>query len=176
MKTELRKLSIDDGSDVYHLLQQILAEENGFHNDAYGLSIADFHQWLQRKWEISQGINLPGWMVPSTEYWFYVDDVPVGTIRIRHTLNDALRQRGGHIGYAIAYSYRHRGYGKLMLKAMLKEAFEQYSLTAVMLSTNSDNMASRRIIESCGGQWEKEAEGEVTYWIALDQSHIKRKS
>lgn len=167
MKTELRKLSIDDGMDVYRLLQQIPAEENGYRNDAYGLSIANYHRWLRRKCEISQGINLPDWMVPSTEYWFYVDDVPVGNIRIRHTLNEELRQRGGHIGYAIALRYRHRGYGKLMLKAMLKEAFEQYSLTAVMLSTESDNTASRHIIESCKGQWEKETEGYITYWIAL---------
>lgn len=93
--------------------------------------------------------------------------MPVGNIRLRHTLNEALRQSGGHIGYAIAPAYRHRGYGKLMLKAMLKEAKERYSLTQVMISAHIDNVASRRIIESCGGQREKENANEVIYWIHL---------
>ena len=167
MKTQLRELSVNDKEEIYHLLQQIIAEENGYHNDAYGLSKEAFSQWLIQKHDHALGKNLPDGWVPSTEYWFYVDDVPVGNIRLRHTLNEALRQSGGHIGYAIAPAYRPRGYGKLMLKAMLKEAKERYSLTQVMISAHIDNVASRRIIESCGGQREKENANEVIYWIHL---------
>lgn len=167
MKTELRELSINDGMEIYRLLQQIPMEENGYHNDANGLSQPAFVQWLIQKHDHALGKNLPEGWVPSTEYWFYVDGVPVGNIRLRHTLNEALRQSGGHIGYAIAPAYRRRGYGKLMLKAMLKEARETYSLKQVMISAHIDNIPSHRIIESCGGQWEKEATNEAIYWITL---------
>lgn len=166
MKTELRRLSVTDGKAVYELLQSIPAQECGYHNSAHGLSYEAFQAWLIQMDDYAHGINMPEWMVPSDEYWFLVDGVYVGNIRLRHYLTPALRKDGGHIGYAIAPAYRCNGYAKLMLQAVLKEA-KQLSLNEVMLTANCDNIASRRTIEACGGQLEQECEGKAIYWIKL---------
>lgn len=164
MKTALRKLSIDDAEAVYAFLQS-LPDENGYHNSAYGLSYAEFHTWLIQMNDYSEGRNMPDWMVPSSEYWFVVDDVIVGNIRLRHFLNDALRNGGGHIGYAIAPEYRGKGYAKLMLKEMIKEAKQCYKLDEILITAHIHNIASRKTIEACGGQLEKEADNQAFYWI-----------
>ena len=66
---ELKKLSADDGMDVYTLLQEIPKEENGLVNNANGLSFAEYKDWLQKKYAESQQTGLvDGWKVPSTTY------------------------------------------------------------------------------------------------------------
>lgn len=166
MKTELRQLSITDGREVYELLQQIPAQERGYSNSAHGLSYEQFQAWLIEMNDYAHGLHMPDWMVPSSEYWFLVDGSYVGNIRLRHNLTPALRKSGGHIGYAIAPAYRNKGYAKLMLQAVLQEA-RKLSLHEVMLSADSDNIASRKTIEACGGQLEKESDHKVIYWIKL---------
>jgi len=163
MKTELRQLSIHDGKAVYDFLQT-LPDENGYHNSAYQLSYDDYVAWLQKMDDYAHGRHMPDWMVPSSEYWFLVDDQIVGNIRLRHYLNDALRKGGGHIGYAIAPAYRGKGYAKLMLKEMLKVA-KAFPIDQVLLVTDIDNIASRKTMEACGGILEKEANNYAYYWI-----------
>ncbi len=46
---ELRKLSPDDGNDIYELLQLIPKDENGLINKANGLSFEEYKQWLINK-------------------------------------------------------------------------------------------------------------------------------
>ncbi len=163
MKTELRQLSIHDGRKVYDFLQT-LPDENGFHNSAYQLSYEDFLAWLKKMDDYAHGRHMPDWMVPSSEYWFLVDDQIVGNIRLRHYLNDALRKAHGHIGYAIAPAYRGKGYAKLMLKEMLKVA-KTFAIDQVLLTANIDNIASRKTMEACGGILEKEENNLAFYWI-----------
>ena len=43
---ELKRLSPDDGRDVYEMLQEIPGEENGLINKANGLSYEEFTRWL----------------------------------------------------------------------------------------------------------------------------------
>ena len=64
---ELRRLSPEDGRDVYEMLQRIPREENGLQNKASGLSWEELGQWLVKKQEesVRQGI-VDGWKVPST--------------------------------------------------------------------------------------------------------------
>lgn len=65
---ELRRLSVDDGMDVYIMLQEIPKEENGFINKANGLSFEEYREWLKGKYAESEQIGLvDGWKVPSTE-------------------------------------------------------------------------------------------------------------
>jgi len=167
MKTKLRQLSVYDGKDVYDFLQQLPAEENGFHNSAHGLTYREFKAWLIKMDDYAHGLHMSEWMVPSSEYWFYADDVLVGNIRLRHYLNDALKKHGGHIGYAIAPAYRKKGYAKGMLRSMCEEA-KKYGLTNVLLTANCDNIASRKTIVSCAGSLEKEFDGIAYYRIQLN--------
>ena len=166
MKKKKKKLNIHDDMTVYQFLQQ-LPDENGYHNAAYGLSYPEFQAWLVQMEDYSKGLKMPDWMVPSTEYWFIVDDEIVGNIRIRHYLNEALKNGAGHIGYAIAPQYRGKGYAKLMLAEMLKAAKSTYQLKEVLITTHIGNVASRKTIEDCGGQLKKEADDHAFYRIKL---------
>ena len=75
---ELKKLSINDGKDIYNLLQEMPKEENGLINKANGLSFEEFQAWLKAKQiESEQEGLVDGWKVPSTTFWLYVDGVPV---------------------------------------------------------------------------------------------------
>lgn len=96
---ELKKLSVDDGFDVYKMLQEIPSEENGLLNKANGLTFDEYKEWLIAKQrDAEQKGIVDGWKVPSTTFWLYVDGIPVGFGSIRHFLTEALSQTGGHIG------------------------------------------------------------------------------
>ena len=120
-RLHLRPLSLDDGREIYDMLQQIASNDNGFHNPVCGMSVGEYGEWLRREYGYDTG-NLEDWMVPQSSYWLYDGDQPVGYGRLRHRLNAALEAHSGHIGYAIAQPYRGRGYGNAILALLLNEA------------------------------------------------------
>ena len=71
---ELRKLSVNDGMDVYQMLQDIPLDENGLQNKVNGMTFEEYKDWLIKKQQESEmdGI-VDGWKVPSTTYWLYAD-------------------------------------------------------------------------------------------------------
>lgn len=149
---ELKKLSINDGIDVYNMYQDIPKEENGLFNGANGLTLEEFKNYLIKKDNEANQVGLvDGWKVPSTTYILYVDGVPVGYASLRHFLTDALRVQGGHIGYGIAKSYRGKGYGKEILKRMLSEA-KKIGIDEALITTYPDNLASQKVILANGGR------------------------
>ena len=106
---ELKRLSVKDGLDVYEMLQQMPADENGLINKANGLTFEEFRIWLSQKQEESEQEGLvDGWKVPSTTYWLYADGVPVGFGNLRHFLTDALRKTGGLSGMVFAPVFADR--------------------------------------------------------------------
>lgn len=65
MRVELRRLSPDDGRDVYGTLQKIPRDENGFVNPVNGMSFEQFREWLIKSDESSRHEGLEdGWKVP----------------------------------------------------------------------------------------------------------------
>lgn len=62
-------------------------------------------------------INLPEGWVKESVLWMIDEDknLIIGCISIRHSLNDKLKFRGGHIAYYIRISQRNKGYGSKML-------------------------------------------------------------
>ena len=122
---ELKRLSVDDGMDIYNLLQNIPAKENGFLNTANGLNIDEYREWLIAKQRDSEQEGIvDGWKVPYTTFWLYVNGVPVGFGSVRHFLTEALSKVGGHIGYGIAPQFRGKGYGNEILSLLLNKAHE----------------------------------------------------
>ena len=97
---QLRQLSLNDGRNIYEMLQRIGRCENEFNNTANGLSFDEFSLWLKEQDSWSQGENLPDGFVPQTVFWLFDDDVPVGIGKIRHSLTEQSRSAGGNIGYA----------------------------------------------------------------------------
>lgn len=161
----LKKLSADDGHDIYDMLQSMPKDENGLINKANGLSYEDFKTWLAAKQKESEQTGLvDGWKVPSTTYWLYADDLPVRFGNLRHFLTQALSNAGGHIGYGIAPQYRRKGYGKELLRLLLIEA-KKIGLEKVLITIHSDNIASQKVALANGGVITEKTEERVYIWI-----------
>ena len=162
---ELKKLSVDDGFDVYKMLQEIPSEENGLLNKANGLTFDEYKEWLIAKQrDAEQKGIVDGWKVPSTIFWLYADGVPVGFGSIRHFLTEALSQAGGHIGYGIAPQFRGNGYGNEILRLLLKKA-DEIGLEKVLVTVDLDNMASQAVALANGGVITGRTDESVLIWI-----------
>ena len=162
---ELKKLSVDDGFDVYKMLQEIPSEENGLLNKANGLSFDEYKEWLIAKQrDAEQKGIVDGWKVPSTTFWLYADGVPVGFGSIRHFLTEALSQAGGHIGYGIAPQFRGNGYGNEILRLLLKKA-DEIGLEKVLVTVDLDNIASQAVALANGGVITGRTDESVLIWI-----------
>ncbi|MGK5685596.1 GNAT family N-acetyltransferase [Actinoplanes sp. URMC 104] len=106
-----------------------------------------------------------GW-VHCTYRWIVEDDRFLGSVSLRHRLNDALFERGGHIGYGVRPSARRRGLAGWALGGTLPLA-RSLGLDRVLVTCTEDNVASARTIERNGGVLEDVREGYRRYWIEL---------
>jgi len=142
--------------------------------------IADSPEWfLGQLNDPPTTIVLPdgslGARVPETPLWYVEGDAFLGSVHLRHRLNEILAQWGGHIGYAVRPSAQGRGHACAMLAGMLDHARTHHrDLDRVMLTVNLKNPASMRVVEKNGGvfadivphPWVPGDEGK-RYWIAL---------
>lgn len=84
----------------------------------------------------------------------------VGFLNLRLTLNDFLREAGGHIGYCVRPAQR----GKGMAKQALRQA-RRHGIERLLVTCHSSNPASRRVILANGGVLEDIRNGIERYWI-----------
>lgn len=138
-----------------------------------GLEKLDFDEWLERNELIENKLTCPNGIVPAMQYIYIDDDESkvIGMINLRLELNDFLMKFGGHIGYSIVPDERRKGFAKAMLKEGLK-FYKNHGYEKVLITCDSNNIASARTIEACGGILEnilKENEFHSTkrYWIKL---------
>lgn len=151
MKYELRPLTLADADKLYEFYQTIPASENGAANKAFGLTKPQFIEWIKQKEKSARGLDVRDDRVAATTYVLYVDDVPVGRSNLRHYLNAALEQDGGHIGLSVAPQYRGRGYSKILLHETLKRAKEK-GINPVLVFHFADNIPACKMSESVGGK------------------------
>lgn len=119
--------------------------------------------------EVTSTADLDGTRVPSTYFWVAggdggPDDELVGSLHLRHTLNDWLFEQGGHIGYSVRPSARRRGHAARALALGVRTA-AGLGIDRVLVTCDADNVASRRTIEAGGGQLEDERAGKLRFWI-----------
>lgn len=156
------------------LLVELGEGEHGFGGTPVGRGEMTLHEYLQLCVTMSQAANLRPGYVPQTVYWL-VDDggEAVGIVRIRHYLNETLRDCGGHIGYYVRRDRRGRGYGRAALAQALGE-LRQMGERRALLTVDVDNSASIRVIEANGGRLASRGldpgDGQeiYRYWIELD--------
>ncbi|MFW6355789.1 MAG: GNAT family N-acetyltransferase [Spirochaetota bacterium] len=162
MDVVLRPATLQDGVEIWSMIQEIGPGENGFHNEGYETPLSRFDEFLRRLVDNSRGRGLRRGLVPQTTFWAFVDGRPVGICKIRHHLTDALRVSGGHIGYSIRPSERGKGYGTRMLAEALVRARE-IGISWVLITVNEDNPASWRMVEANAGSLEKVSDGKRYY-------------
>jgi Predicted acetyltransferase len=150
----LKKANLEDAEKEYELTQKTPANENGVENKAYGVSYDEFVTEIIPKWiDSDKGINLEEGRVPDTYYFLWVDDTPVGIFKLRHYLNDWLRENAGHVGYSIAEEYRGHGYATEGLRLIMEEARKlPIDTDELYLSALKTNTASLKVQQKNGAK------------------------
>ena len=103
------------------------------------------------------------------------DSKIVGSANLRWNLTEAVLKFGGHIGYGIRPTERRKGYNKINLYMVLKEA-KRVGLDRVMLDCAVNNLGSDSTIKALGGILERcevdPYDNELTnvYWINVNDS------
>lgn len=139
------------------------------HGDASLDEAETYEEWLER---IEADLTRDdGRLVPATVYFAVVDGEIVGTLQIRHKLNDALRHDGGHIGYGVRPSQRKKGYATQML-ALALEKCRELGIDKALVTCSKDNIGSAKTIINNGGVLDSEyadTNGNLSqrYWILI---------
>lgn len=154
-------------------LREFVENNECHYNSELSLAEKNFKEYLQWLHDCSIGNHLPIGYVPQTTFWLVENEEKIlGTLRLRHYLTPNLEIEGGHIGYNIRPSCRRQGYGTLQLRLGLEKA-RRFHLERVLITCDSDNTASAKIIESNGGVLENYAVSPTShkqisrYWIDL---------
>ena len=130
-----------------------------------------YETWLDKVTQArSEGWRNTGW-VPGSTFFAIENGRIIGTIQIRHELNEYLINIGGHIGYGVRPSERRKGYGTQMLALALIEC-RSLGIRRALVTCDKDNRASARTIEKNGGVFENEfieENGNAVrrYWIEI---------
>ena len=138
----------------------------------YRAGIDDFEHYMAQVERYRKGVDILPQFVPSSEFWLVKGRRILGRVSIRHRLNAGLEIEGGHIGYDIRPSERRKGYGTLLLALALKEA-RALGLKRVLVTCDTDNTGSAKIIEKNGGVFDGHETSPRTgkqinqYWIEL---------
>lgn len=106
----------------------------------------------------------PDGYVPSTTLWWVERDTYLARIAFRHSLTPWLLEQGGHIGYDVRPSARRRGHATAMLRATLPRV-AGLRVDPVLITCDHDNVASRKVIEACGGVLEDRRADKLRYWV-----------
>lgn len=142
--------------------------------------IKDFDKWLQKVRNDLSEETVEGARVPATVFLGVrkSDNKVVGTIQIRHKLNESLVLNGGHIGDGVRPSERKKGYATEMIRLALEEC-EKLGIKRVLIVCYKDNIASKKSIINNGGVLENEILNEngkidQRYWISLKKRYADR--
>ena len=127
-----------------------------------------YQEWIQKEKKMHLGVDLEKGLVPGTTLLYMMDKEIIGSINIRHCLNEFLYHQGGHIGYSIAPQYRQKGYATQMLKEVLKIC-QYWEIWPVLITCHENNIASKKTIEKCGGKFENKYKNTLRYWIGEEK-------
>jgi len=131
----------------------------------------NFMSWFDRQEKMKDVNTVPIGLV-TCEQFFLTDNNSriLGTIDIRHQLNDYLFKYGGNIGYGIRPSERKKGYAKIMLELTLDKCKEK-GMDKILITCLKDNIGSVKTITANHGVLENEVvennQVKQRYWITL---------
>jgi len=143
--------------------------ESHIHGSAGFVHAESYEKWLERI--ILAQTEVPPEFVTGTTYFAVVDGCIIGTISIRHYLNESLQKHGGHIGYGVRPTERRKGYGTKMLELALEKC-RDFGIEKALVTCDKDNIGSAKTIANNAGVLENEItedSGNVLqrYWITI---------
>ncbi len=173
MDIVLRELNSTDEEAFLEGLNEWVGESPQWYSFIWksGMSFKEMLEVLSKE---RAGKELAPGRVPHTMLYGFLDGVIIGRVSVRHTLNEYLRLRGGHIGYAIAPRFRRKGYATELVAQAL-EYCKSIGVIDVMVTCADTNEPSWKIIERFKGKlqdkiWDEEDQETIRrYWISLDE-------
>ncbi len=96
------------------------------------------------------GARIPNGLVHSDFLLAEVDGELVGRVSIRYALNEALAEKGGHVGYGVRPAFRRRGYASEILRQSIGR-IRAAGTERILVVCDDDNLGSATVIERCGG-------------------------
>jgi predicted acetyltransferase len=111
--------------------------------------------------------HTPRWadFVTQTTRWWVEDGEYIGRVSVRHRLTEELRRLGGHVGYDVRRSRRREGHATAMLGSALP-LVASLGIDPALITCDTTNVASRRVIERNGGVLEDECDGTLRFWVS----------
>lgn len=130
-----------------------------------------FADWVDRLVTSSdESVPIGEGLVHASYWWMVEGGEVVGSISLRHRLNDHLLHAGGHIGYSVRPSAQRRGLATWAVRQVLAYARER-GIDRILITCDDANTASARTIERNGGVLEDVRDTELgrtrRYWIEL---------
>lgn len=139
----------------------------------YEPALENFDAYLNNSIRNALGKNLPPKIVQENLFWLTDDHRRIyGRSSLRHRLTPALENIGGHIGYDIRPAERRKGFGTLILELTLEKA-KNLGLRRVLITCDTDNTGSAKIIEKNGGRLSEQEFSDTAgkmisrYWIEI---------
>lgn len=148
-KIELIDFSKCINKEVYEMYQDIPANELGSNNKFNGLSYAEFEK-LSKEIIEEETVKNPKINSTTKRYILFVDDIPVGELGIRTTIDDFWTNKGSQVFYKIKISERNKGYGTEILKLGIEEC-KRLGFKTLRINCDNKNIASQKIILKNGG-------------------------
>jgi predicted acetyltransferase len=140
----------------------------------------DFERFLYHLRTQQDRTKLASHVIPQSHFWLIDDNEFIGILSLRRGPDDTFIKISGHVGYQVRPLKRRHGYGKELLRYGLQKA-KDLGFTRVLLTCDEDNIASKKVIESNGGQFENAilVDGapvkKLRYWIDLsDQPAVEK--
>lgn len=171
MKIEMRELILEDASDAARVHKAMMELDDWQFLLTDYVQDEEFSKYIDRVSSWKDEATVPEGRVASTFLVAVIDGKIAGRLSLRHRLNEFLGLVGGHIGYGVAPEFRGKGVATHMLKYGL-EFMKERGEEKIFISCHSENVASRKIIEKCGGEFaalvpHPYENGELyrTYWI-----------
>ncbi len=147
----VKKFNLGDLKKEYQYLQEIPFDENGFINKYAGCSYNDFaNKFAKEIINHANGIDIPVGHVPDTYFFLWQDELIVGLFKVRHYLNDVLRDSAGHIGFGIHPKYRQQGFATEGLKLVLEATKDLIEEDMIYMSCKKTNLGSLRAQKNNG--------------------------
>ena len=171
-KIILVKPDLSYADEIIKYKEESLAESPIINGSAGLDRFSSIEIWFEELKKRSCEDTVPKGLVPSLTYLGVreKDNYIVGTIDIRHYLNEYLTQAGGHIGYGVRKTERNKGYAKQMLKLALEKC-KELKIKKVLITCNEDNIASEKVILSANAKFEDirnvDDENKKRFWIEL---------
>ena len=162
----LKEANFEDIEEEFKFLSK-MPSANGFENPYINVTEDTIEGVIQELIDHSKGLNLKEGYVPDTYYFLWDNNKIVGVFKLRHFLNEWLRNNAGHVGYGILPEENGKGYatkGLALLKEKAKSIIEEDEL---YLSVHKDNPASLKVQQNNGAYIVGEIEGEYLTRIKI---------